>query len=221
MKKWPAEDQKPQPSYYNTIINTLNRKVATYKALCIFLIIVFVIQVGVNVYIASLPKTVPYVIEISADGDAKYLRDTVKLLDDWQPSEDTTRLFIGNFIENLRNVSTDRQVTTANLLKVYAMMTANAADQIKSYIKDTDPINRGKTEKVMAKVYNISKLSDQTYQVDWRETVTTTTDRLISDKQYRAILQITFYRPRTEEQRENNPLGLWITDISVSAIKDL
>ena len=216
------ETEKPRTLFYNTESQKIARKKAGWQATSILLMILCLLLLAANIFIAAMPKKVPYVIEVSADGSAKYIPDAVTLLDEWSPAENTIRYFLESFIVNLRSVSTDRQITTQNLLKVYAMMDQNAANSVKEYVKTTDPVNRGKSEKVTVTVFNISKLSDKTYQVDWRETVSSAANnKLISDKQYRATIQITFYTPRTESQLEGNPIGLWVSDISISSIKDI
>ena len=65
---------------------------------------------GIAMYLGSLPKSVPWVIELTPSGEATYYPDAVKLLEDWTPNEATQRYFMASYVEHLRGVSMDNYV---------------------------------------------------------------------------------------------------------------
>ena len=222
MKKYNNEENRPMASKYNMIVSRLSVKAALWRTFSVFLLLIVALMAGIICYIGSRPRQ-GYVVEVSASSGQVYLNPNgLYSAEDYEPNDLIKRRILSTFIENLRSVSTDRNVNSKRLLSVYSMMDQSAADQIKNFVLETDPVNRGATERVMVDVYNISKLSSDSWQIDWRETVTgVQTGALISDKRYRAILGTTIYKPRNEDQREKNPLGFYVTDISISAIKEI
>lgn len=222
MKKWNNEENINRSSNYNTIVSRLSVKVKLWKSFSAILLLIIFFELAIIGYIGSRPRP-GYIVEVSSSTGQVYLNpENVKDAATYVPNEDIKRQMLSNFIVNLRSVSTDRTVTAQRLLSVYSMMDQRAADQVRSYVEETNPVKRGETERVNAEVFNISRLGDNTYQIDWRETVTSASSGvLISDKRYRAVVQTAIYRPRNDEQRENNPLGFFITDISISTIKEV
>ena len=43
---------------------------------------------------------------------------------------------------------------------------------------------------------------------------------LKNEKNYRGVLYIEYYRPRTKNLQEVNPLGIYVNNIEISEIKD-
>ena len=74
------------------------------------------------VYLALKPKTeIPYVVEITTDGDVRYVKDAVTTLSSWTPSQSTTMHVLRDYIINLRGVSSDRSVQVERIKKAYAL----------------------------------------------------------------------------------------------------
>lgn len=220
MKKWVNEENNiPQ---YSIIVNRLRMKNVAWKFTSVTLFVVIIFLLLCFCFLITRPRE-GYVIEVMASsGEVYYNPDNIYAASSYEPDDLIKRQLISNFISNLRSVSTDKTVTTQWLLSVYAMIDKNAANQIKAYVAETDPVNRGRYERVIVDVFNISKLSDASWQVDWRETVSQSdTGTLVSDKRYRAILTTTIYKPRSQAQLESNPLGFYITDISISTIEEV
>lgn len=221
MKRW-LNKEEAAVNKYNTIVGKLSLDKSVWKAISISLAIIILIMFLVIAYMGTRPRP-GYVVEVIASSGEAYLNpNNVYAADSYRPSDAVIRNMLSGFVTKLRSVSSDRSVTSKWLMNVYAMMTQNAANQIRDYVEDTDPVNRGLEEKVEVDVFNIARISESSYQVDWRETVTEIRSAaLLSDRRYRAVLQIAFYKPNSEEQLENNPLGLYITDITISSIKEV
>lgn len=222
MKRWPEMEEKMISAQYNTVVSKLRLKLSVWRVLAVAfscVILLLVIAIG---WIGSRPRP-GYIVEVMASTGEAYLNpNTVYNASEYVPSDAVIRNALNTFVTKLRSVSTDRSVTSRWLMDVYAMMDQHAADQIREYVQSTDPVNRGLNEKVEVVVFNISQLSESSYQVDWRETVTDArSGALTSDQRYRGILQTAFYTPRNDQQLESNPLGFYVTDISISSIKEV
>lgn len=166
---------------------------------------------------------IPYVIEINREGDARYVSDAVSTLSSWSPSTTTVMNLLRDYIVSLRGVSEDSVIQEERIKKVYSHSTKDASLYVNSYLKDTSPMERLRNEKVIVDVYAITPLDEKSgtiYQLDFNEKTYGLSGTLKREENYRAILRIKFYRPRTKGLQEANPLGVYVESIEISKIKD-
>ena len=214
-------DQKPAKVTVSDAAALREQRLIIFRILTVMLSVICLLLIVAIVIIAGDPKSQGYVIEIAADGSATMNPDAVTLLQDWTPAEETKRHFLGEFIRELRSVSSDPQIVQANIDRLYNRVTGNAADQVTDYIRETDPRNRLKNETVTIKIASILPLSDQTYQIDFRETVWTKSLRIKSDTHYRCIASFEIYTPRTNKQALYNPIGLYVTEFAIQQVQEI
>lgn len=214
-------DQKPAKVTVSDAAALREQRLIIFRILTVMLSVICLLLIVAIVIIAGYPKSQGYVIEIASDGSATMNPDAVTLLQDWTPAEETKRHFLGEFIRELRSVSSDPQIVQANIDRLYNRVTGNAADQVTDYIRETDPRNRLKNETVTIKIASILPLSDQTYQIDFRETVWTKSLRIKSDTHYRCIASFEIYTPRTNKQALYNPIGLYVTEFAIQQVQEI
>lgn len=214
-------DQKPAKVTISDAAALREQRLIIFRILTVMLSVICLLLIVAIVIIAGYPKSQGYVIEIASDGSATMNPDAVTLLQDWTPAEETKRHFLGEFIRELRSVSSDPQIVQANIDRLYNRVTGNAADQVTDYIRETDPRNRLKNETVTIKIASILPLSDQTYQIDFRETVWTKSLRIKSDTHYRCIASFEIYTPRTNKQALYNPIGLYVTEFAIQQVQEI
>ena len=135
-------DQKPAKVTVSDAAALREQRLIIFRILTVMLSVICLLLIVAIVIIAGYPKSQGYVIEIAADGSATMNPDAVTLLQDWTPAEETKRHFLGEFIRELRSVSSDPQIVQANIDRLYNRVTGNAADQVTDYIRETDPRNR-------------------------------------------------------------------------------
>lgn len=211
--------------------NTAAETIAKYKqtiairtAVIVVLGLFLVLLGALAFYLGSLPKKMPYVIELSSDGEAYYHANTVDLLRDWTPSDATQRYFISHYVMDLRGVSTDNHVNKDNASSVFSRSLDNATTAITTWYADNNPITRAQTEYVLVPNDDISVVlySSNVWKVTWRETTYRKSDSTItSDKQYEGLFTVSFYTPDTERRKRENPIGMYITDYTISYIGSL
>lgn len=211
--------------------NTAAETIAKYKqtiairtAIIVVLAFVVVLLGALAFYLGSLPKKIPYVIELSSDGEAYYHANTVDLLRDWTPNDATQRYFISHYVMQLRGVSSDNNVNKENVSSVYSRSLETATGQITQWYSDNNPIARAQTEYVLIPTDDVSVVlySENIWKVTWRETTYRKSDGTItSDKQYEGLFNVSFYTPDTERRKRENPIGMYITNYTVSYIGSL
>lgn len=194
------------------------------KAVIGCLIAFIVILIGVCAYLGTLPKSVPWVIELTQDGEATYYPDAVKLLDQWSPNETTQRYFMMDYIINLRSVSTDNYVNKDRAQQVFNKTISTATNQVTDWYLANNPIEIAADMYIQVPEEEISivKYSNTQWQVTWRETGYRRTDHaILTDNQYQGIFNVAFYTPDTERARRNNPIGMYVTSFDIALLRNL
>lgn len=195
-----------------------------YKGVSLAFFTSTVVLASLSLVLALKHKTeIPYVIEINREGDARYVSDAVSTLSSWSPSTTTVMNILRDYIVSLRGVTEDSSIQEERIKKVYSHSTKDAASYASLYLKETSPMERLRSEKVTVDVYAITPLDEKDgslYQLDFNEKTYSISGTLKKEENYRAILKIKFYRPRTKGLQEANPLGIYVERIEISKIKD-
>ena len=198
-----------EPKSYQDLLSQIQQRATiAATAAVIFMITSLVLFVGLLI-VANYPKSQGYVIELTPEGEAVYNPDSITLLEDWQPKDNTINYFLRTLI------------VQQNIQRLYHQVTGNATDKVTDYIEETDPRSRLKRETVTIAIASILPISDTTYQVDFRETAWTSQGKLRSDDHYRAVIHTQIYIPSTQEQVTFNPIGLYVTDFSITLVKEI
>lgn len=205
-------------------LNYLESIIKTQK---IIILLEFVAVLGLLLlcaYLGSLPKTVPWVIELSADGEAHYISNVESQLSVWTPSDATTRYFISHWIQSLRSVSTDNGVNKENVSDVYSKSLSEGTAYIDSFYASSNPIEVSKTQYVKVPLDELSVVlyAHNTWKVTWRETAYRRSDhQILRDEQREAVITVAYYIPDTERRRRENPIGLYITGVEERSSRSL
>ncbi|HGJ9495366.1 TPA: VirB8/TrbF family protein, partial [Neisseria gonorrhoeae] len=82
---------------------------------------------------------------------------------------------------------------------------------------ESSPFRRAEKELVSVEIKSVLKQSDNSWQVDWVETTRAHDGKLLQPPQnMRALLNIYYVPPTTEQQIIVNPIGMFIRDFSWS-----
>lgn len=207
------------------MLGRLGREVVRWKTVSAMLACFAIVLAVLAAYLGAQAKTIPWVIEITEQGEATYYPDAVKLLYDWEPNDTTQRYFMMKYIQELRGVSTDNYVNQANVLDVYNRTAGNAVNQIqKWFFEVSNPISRSATQYVLIPTEEmaITAYGNGKWKVTWRETTYRRSDRtIVGDCQYEGIFDVAFYTPTTERSKRDNPIGLYITNFDIALLKNL
>ena len=191
-------------------------RIRTAIILVEFITIIFLLVVAV--YLGQLPKTQPWVVELTSDGEATYKANVVSALASWEPSDATQRYFISHYVSELRTVSTDNNQNKANANSVYSRTVGSATEQVNNWYTGNNPITRAKNEYVLIPLDEMAvvKYSANQWKVTWRETSYRTSDKeIFADQQIEAIFTVEFYLPDTERRRRENPIGTYVSNIEI------
>lgn len=197
-------------------IQRLNWHIRIRTAIILVELINIIMLSAVALYLGQLPKSQPWVVELTSDGEATYKADVVSALASWSPSDATQRYFVSHYISEMRTVSTDNNVNKQNANSVYARSVNSATEQVNLWYTQNNPITRAKNEYVLIPLDEMAvvRYSGNQWKVTWRETSYRTTDKeIFADQQIEAIITVEFYLPDTERRRRENPIGMYVSNI--------
>ncbi len=178
--------------------------------------------VGGMIHIGSQSKFVPYVIEVDKLGQTL----AVSVADKAAPADPRiVSSLLARAITLARMVTPDVVVQRNAIFELYASLDSSdpAALKMQEYLgsdSDTSPFKRAAKETVDVQITSVIPQSDETWQVDWMETVRARGDgSIISRFRMRALVRIYVVPPTnrtSEEQIRKNPLGIFIRDFNWS-----
>lgn len=198
-------------------MNVTELRYKTRLALLLVIIVVeIVLLISLAVLCASL-GTKAYsdvsFLEISLDGTALQIEDGRKLMEDWTPPVVAQERFLKTFIQSLRTVSADSEVVTNNVGRVVYRSSGQAYQVVSNYLSANQPLtlSKEKTVEVPYEDIELTNYGENRWKIVWREvTYNATTKEKTSDKQYEAVVYLTFSQPQDETQRTWNPLGIYV-----------
>ena len=178
--------------------------------------------VGGMIHIGSQSKFVPYVIEVDKLGQTL----PVSVADKAAPADPRiVSSLLARAITLARMVTPDVVVQRNAIFELYASLDSSdpAALKMQEYLgsdSDTSPFKRAAKETVDVQITSVIPQYDETWQVDWMETVRARGDgSIISRFRMRALVRIYVVPPTnrtSEEQIRKNPLGIFIRDFNWS-----
>ena len=178
--------------------------------------------VGGMIHIGSQSKFVPYVIEVDKLGQTL----PVSVADKAAPADPRiVSSLLARAITLARMVTPDVVVQRNAIFELYASLDSSdpAALKMQEYLgsdSDTSPFKRAAKETVDVQITSVIPQSDETWQVDWMETVRARGDgSIISRFRMRALVRIYVVPPTnrtSEEQIRKNPLCIFIRDFNWS-----
>lgn len=176
--------------------------------------LLFVI-IWAGVYIQK-PKLIPYVVEqkngqINFKGIMKATPITI--------NDAAVRNYLIRFVSHLRSVSTDQVVLRNNLLDLYSISTLAAQREITQYIAKDNPFGKSKQGlRVDLKFTLFQRIDQHTWRVEWTEE-TRDKGELKSTISWAATLSYTQRTPKSPEEAERNPFGLYFTNFFITKIR--
>ena len=207
---------------HNEYESSSNATLRLWKLIVLLGLLTGLAGVGGMIHIGSQSKFVPYVIEVDKLGQTL----PVSVADKAAPADPRiVSSLLARAITLARMVTPDVVVQRNAIFELYASLDSSdpAALKMQEYLgsdSDTSPFKRAAKETVDVQITSVIPQSDETWQVDWMETVRARGDgSIISRFRMRALVRIYVVPPTnrtSEEQIRKNPLGIFIRDFNWS-----
>lgn len=167
---------------------------------------------GGVIWQAGRSTITPYVVEVNQLGETRAVGPAIQT---YEPTEAQIAFHLARFIENVRAISIDPIVVRQNWLRAYDYTTAQAANTLNDYARQSDPFSRVGQRTIAVEVTSVVRSSGDSFDVRWREQEFEN-GSLADTTRYSAVLSIVIQRPRTEEALRKNPLGIYVHGLNWS-----
>lgn len=198
---------------YGSLISRANNwRRAAFAALLIALL-----ETGGLIALAMKSKVVPYVVAIDSLGR------TVAS----GPAEQTTaaddklkRAALFHWVSDLRTVTIDGVAQRKAIDRVYTMIANGSPAQIEvgDFYRLAPPHERAQARTVDVEVKAVFATSERTYQLEWTETIRGLSGQVESEERWKGSFTITVNPPTDERLIRLNPLGIYVTNVSLSRV---
>ena len=204
---------------FDEFIGESRKREKAWRRVALVLLSFLSISVLGWLYVSSLPKAVPYVIEVQPWGESKYLgnigqAETGGII----ISDASWRYYLRKFIEYTRQISPDRQVTLSNLGEAYAMVTQTCSGVLTNMLKSEDAFAKIGADHREVKLETLIKVTSKSWQADWLEVVSDATGEEKSSIRKRGIYTV-LQGQSDERQIKSNPLGIFVDSFQIQDVE--
>ena len=133
----------------------------------------------------------------------------------YKPGDLEIKYFLSQFIRYVRAVPSDQVVIKQNWTKAYSLMRKEAANLLNEMTNrdPENPLNRVGQVTVIPQPLSIIQVpGSETYQARWKETVFDKNGTKTDEFTMTGVFSIELSPPKSEDQLNENPLGLYITN---------
>jgi type IV secretory pathway TrbF-like protein len=162
-------------------------------------------------WLASQSRVTPYVVEVDelaqtlVVGPAEKARNTDPRL---------VRHQLAEFIRKVRAIVADGAAEKQILDSAYAHASGAAMQFLNDHFKEHNPFLRMQERTVSVEVTSVLPLpASDSWQLQWTETHRRLDGAVLVRERWQALLAVEIRPGDTPEQIEQNPLGLYVTDI--------
>ena len=198
--------------YGDQIVRARNWRTAAFLSFVITLVATF----GM-VCLSLRSRVVPFVVVTDNLGRpvASGLADQASTAD-----EQLKRSTLIECVENLRLVTTDGVAQRRAIDRVYAHIANGSPAQnfISDFYRTNQPFTRAQTETVSVDVQSVLQDSEETFEIEWIETVRDLYGTAKEKDRWKGAFTIALNPPRDERQPRVNPLGIYVTQASWSRV---
>jgi type IV secretion system protein VirB5 len=167
---------------------------------------------GALVWQAARGSVTPWVVQVDKLGQAQAVAPAAS---GYRPTDPQIAWHLARFIEEVRAIPADPIVVRQNWLRAYDYTTDRGALALNEYARANDPFSKVGQVQVAVDVSSVIRASPDSFRVAWveRRYVDGT---LAATERWTAILTTVLQPPRTAEQLQKNPLGVFVHAVNWS-----
>lgn len=204
---------------YDQLIGEVQKERNRWRCAAFVMLTLLFLASGGMVYLGSLPKVVPHVIEVASWGEARSVgRVGTNSYSGIVRSDPSIQYYLRAFITNMRSISSDREIIRDNLTAAFRSVTRSGYTQLQTDISNSGIFTRSQRERVTVTIHNILTITDSSYQIDWTEATFGLNGAERGRAYYRGIFNVVFAEP-DESQIRFNPLGIFIERYDIQRLE--
>lgn len=209
------EDNLPSTPYFNArrewnerygdyIDNANSWRVGALAAI----VCCIILAIG-NVYQSTQNKIVPYIVETNAHNEVTRVQRADVAA---RPTNNQIVATLRNWLIGARTVYVDLRAQQTIVDSTYAatLPDSQAYQSLANYHRENNPYSRAANETVEITVNAVVPVSEESWQIEWTETVRQRSGKIVSTKQWQGTFTIIIVAPTDEAQIMVNPLGVYV-----------
>ena len=208
--------EKAVEAFENQLLN-ISKALHTWKILAFICLGIAFLALSGNIYLSTRSTLVPYVIEVDEAGNAKAINPAYQK--NYEPKEEFLIYSLKEFVRNFRWISLDPVVQNSLYSKAMNLLTGPMQEKLKE-ISLEENLSNLIQEKYTRDVQINSAIkvggTKNTYQIKWREILYSSSGDILLNKTLVGIFTISIEQPKTLQELDRNPLGVYIVDFHIT-----
>lgn len=200
----------------NQLLN-ISKVLHTWKILAFICLGIAFLALSGNIYLSTRSTLIPYVIEVDEAGNAKAINPAYQK--NYEPKEEFLIYSLKEFVRNFRWISLDPVVQNSLYSKAMNLLTEPMQEKLKE-ISLEENLSNLIQEKYTRDVQINSAIkvagTKNTYQIKWREILYSSSGDILLNKTLVGIFSISIEQPKTLQELDRNPLGVYIVDFHIT-----
>ncbi|OHV78555.1 VirB8/TrbF family protein [Rhizobium sp. LCM 4573] len=183
-------------------------KIATFMSLAVAFV-----AAGGMVYYANQPRTIPYAVERNEHGEVV----NVARLERAAPvGTREIKAALRSWVIGARTVYVDNRATQDRVNATYnhTLPDSPAYKELAMYHRDNNPYQRAVNETVEVQVHAVQPISDESWQVEWSETVKQRSGAVVGTKQMQGTFTVLVAPSEDDATMMVNPFGIYVRQFS-------
>jgi type IV secretion system protein VirB5 len=171
--------------------------------------------IGGLIAVSMQTKVVPYLVEFNEHAEPVRVTRADVLA---EPTANQTRAALATYVKGSRTVFGDRRAQQVMIDGVYAMTLPDspAYQAMAEFHRENNPYERSGKEAVEVAINTVSRISDDTWQVEWTETTRQLSGRVNDSKVWYGAYTVVVVPPTDEKQIFVNPAGIYVKQFTSS-----
>lgn len=163
--------------------------------------------------LARQAHVVPYIVQVRENGAITGIGPVQAST--YQPGDELLKRAARDFVEWVRWFPRDAVILQRNWTRANAMATAAVQQNLRAYAQAAGLSELlAQSVAVDVQIDTVLLLSERSVQVTWNETVFSGENRLVETSAWTGVFQLVVQPPKTPEELERNPLGIYVERFS-------
>lgn len=197
-----------------------SKTIHTWKTLSFIFLILLGISLSITFYLSTRSSLIPYVIEVDSTGNAKAINKAYEVK--YVPDEMAQSYFLKELLRDMRSVPRDKVLVGRNFKKNQFFLNGFSQKKYKDLIQKeelSEMIEMFLSRDIFINSFTKISGTKNSYQVRWEEKIYDKNGEVVSKENLIGIFTVDKKQPKTLEEIDNNPLGIIVTDFSISKEK--
>lgn len=208
--------EKAVEAFENQLLN-ISKALHTWKILAFICLGIAFLALSGNIYLSTRNTLIPYVIEVDEAGNAKAINPAYQK--NYEPKEEFLIYSLKEFVRNFRWISLDPIVQNSLYTRAMNLLTEPMQEKLKE-ISLEENLSNLIQEKYTRDVQINSAIkvagTKNTYQIKWKEILYSSSGDILLNKTLVGIFTISIEQPKTLQELDRNPLGVYIVDFHIT-----